>query len=97
MDTYTCTCPPLVSGRHCDVMLPHKCDSKPCANYGACVRKGLGFVCRCKTDYSGLLCERYSPDNSVYQAVAYSKASQNRNLSVTTYLVLATMSFPVLW
>nr|XP_032511567.1 protein crumbs-like [Danaus plexippus plexippus] len=58
---YTCLCPPLYRGVHCELeeSLDPQCAAQPCRNNGSCsVPPGSDeYVCECAPGYSGRNCE----------------------------------------
>ncbi|XP_071083486.1 fibropellin-1-like [Haliotis cracherodii] len=55
--SYTCTCPYLYSGRHCETRLT-PCDYSPCAHGSACDNQpGDNYRCNCTEGWMGNDCE----------------------------------------
>lgn len=61
-DQYRCSCPPYITGRHCDTpLLP--CDMNPCLHNSTCLSLSLtNYTCVCPPLYRGVNCsEPYTP------------------------------------
>ncbi|KGL79349.1 Protocadherin Fat 2, partial [Tinamus guttatus] len=54
---YTCICPGLFSGEHCELG-DSPCDSKPCLHGGTCTFSATGYSCHCPDWYMGERCEK---------------------------------------
>ena len=67
VDGFTCTCPPTLTGRLCDLNVD-ECsgDTNPCLNGGRCRDIFKGFQCRCEgTGFVGERCEEDYDDCQV--------------------------------
>lgn len=49
---YTCICPGLFSGEHCELG-DSPCESKPCLHGGTCTLSATGYSCHCPDWYLG--------------------------------------------
>ncbi|CAF0854901.1 unnamed protein product [Rotaria sordida] len=67
-----CNCPTIYTGQRCETLIPgttttpsttittqyvNPCNPNPCYNEGACFRHGNSYVCVCKSQFTGSLCE----------------------------------------
>ncbi|KFV61323.1 Protocadherin Fat 2, partial [Dryobates pubescens] len=58
---YTCICPGLFSGEHCELG-DSPCDSKPCLHGGTCTLTATGYACHCPDWYLGERCEKLAEE-----------------------------------
>ncbi|KJH43280.1 EGF-like domain protein [Dictyocaulus viviparus] len=60
--TYTCECPPGVTGASCDTLM-ELCDPNPCENGGICIDRLNHFECSCLEGFSGPTCAEKCREN----------------------------------
>ncbi|PKK21808.1 FAT atypical cadherin 2 [Columba livia] len=58
---YTCICPGLFSGEHCELG-DSPCESKPCLHGGTCTLSATGYSCHCPDWYLGERCEKLAEE-----------------------------------
>ncbi|OWK59504.1 Protocadherin Fat 2 [Lonchura striata] len=58
---YTCICPGLFSGEHCELG-DSPCESKPCLHGGTCSLSATGYSCHCPDWYLGERCEKLAEE-----------------------------------
>ena len=57
VNSFSCVCPPGLTGNNCEIIDDHCVHLRPCQNGATCLRRSGTYQCQCTDGYSGRDCE----------------------------------------